>query len=366
VTATDGAGSLGTAAMTWAVGEAITIAPLGTVPVTAGQALTLAVSSADAAPHDRLTLSAVGLPPGLTFGPSPATIFGWVARPGNYPVTIVGRGSLGDSRSMRFTLAVKPTVDAGPTGQISLDFGGKCLDDLANKAVLWTCQSGAAQQWTLATDGTIRAKGACLDVQGSGGYLGQGVRLWHCAGGSARETWAAGTAGELINAASGLCLGDASRSTANGYQPTLVTCRVASAEVWVLPAEQLRSARAGFCADDFHSSGVDGNVIDMFGCNGTASQAWTFEPDFTVRLFGGKCLTDPDKPGRADATISLWTCVRGDKGQKVVVVRQSTLGSWLTIDGVCVAIPSMTAAEASQLITTTCTPGDPRDLWHIW
>jgi hypothetical protein len=366
VTAIDGADSFGTAALAWAVGEAITITPLGTVPVTAGLALTRAIGYADAAPHDRVTLSDVGLPPGLTFERSPAKILGWVARPGNYPVTIVARGSLGDSRSMTFTLAVKPAADAGPTGQIRLDLGGKCLDDLANKAVLWTCQSGAAQQWTLATDGTIRAEGACLDVQGSGGYQGQGVRLWHCAGGSARETWAPGTAGELINAASGLCLGDAGGPAANGHQPTLVTCRISSAEVWVLPAEQLRSARAGECADDFHSGGENGNVIDMFSCNGTASQSWTLEPDFTVRLFGGACLTDNDKLGRPDAKITLWTCVRGDKGQKVVVVRQSTLGSWLTIDGVCVAIPSLTAPDTSQLITTACVPGDPLDLWHIW
>jgi hypothetical protein len=366
VTAFDGTGSFGTATLAWAVGNAITISPLGTVPITAGLALTRAVSFADAAPHDRVTLSAVGLPPGLGFQPSPAKIFGWVARPGSYPVTIVARGSLGDSRSMTFTLDVEPAADAGPTGHIRLDLGGKCLDDLANKAVLWTCQSGTAQQWTLATDGTIRARGACLDVQGSGAYPGQGVRLWHCAGGSARETWAPGTAGELINTASGLCLGDANGSTANGHQPTLVTCRITSGEVWALPAAQLRSARAGECADDFHSGGQNGNVIDMFSCNGTASQSWTFGPDFTVRMFGGQCLTDNATLGRPDAKISLWTCAPGDKGQKVVVVRQSTLGSWLTIDGVCVAIPSTTAPEASQLITTSCVPGDPRDLWHIW
>ena len=88
VTVTDGTGSSGTASVTWTVGDAISIAHLGTVPVTAGVALTLPVGYADAAPHDSVTLSVHGLPPGLTFEAHPATIFGWVTKPGTYPVTV--------------------------------------------------------------------------------------------------------------------------------------------------------------------------------------------------------------------------------------------------------------------------------------
>jgi hypothetical protein len=190
--------------------------------------------------------------------------------------------------------------------------------------------------------------------------------MWHCASGAARETWTVGTAGQLVNPASGLCLGDARGSTANGYRPTMVACRVTGSQVWLVPAAQLRSARAGECADDRYSSGANGNVIDMFGCNGTGSQSWTAEPDFTVRMFGNKCLTDHGKLGAPGSKIVLWSCARGDKGQKVIVVHRGGLGSWITIDGVCVAIPSMTAADQSQLVTATCNPGDPRDLWDIW
>ena len=366
VTVTDGTGSSGTASFTWTVGVAITIARLGTVPVTAGVALTLPVGYTDAAPHDSVSVSVRGLPPGLSFQANPATIFGWAIKPGTYPVTVAATGSLGGSSSMTFNLEVRPASGGGPAGQIRLDLGGKCLDDLANKAALWTCQSGSAQKWTLATDGTIRAKGACLDIEGSVAYLGQGVRMWHCSGGASRETWAVGTAGELVNPASGLCLGDAGGSTSNGYRPTMVTCRVTGSQVWLVPGAQLRSARAGKCADDLHSGGGNGNVIDMFGCNGTGSQSWTVEPDFTVRMFGNKCLTDPGKLGTPGVKIALWSCAKGDKGQKVIVVHRAGLGSWITIDGVCVAIPSMTAADTSQLVTATCTPGDPRDLWDIW
>jgi hypothetical protein len=267
---------------------------------------------------------------------------------------------------MTFAIAVGPASGGGPAGQIRLDLGGRCLDDLANKAALWSCQSGSAQTWTLATDGTIRAKGACLDIEGSAGYLGQGIRMWHCASGAARETWTVGTAGELVNPASGLCLGDARGSTANGYRPTMVACRVTGSQVWAVPGAQLRSARSAKCADDLHSGGGSGNVIDMFSCNGTPSQSWTVKPDFTIRMFGGACLTDPGRLGTPGVKIALWPCATHDKGQKVVVVHRAGLGSWLTIDGVCVALPSMTAADTSQLVTATCTPGDPRDLWDIW
>jgi hypothetical protein len=366
VTATDAAGSFGTATVTWKVGEPISFPDRARVPITAGVTLTLAVSADDALPRDHLTLSVRGLPAGLTFQASTTRIFGWVALAGSYPVTVIAKGSLGDSSSMRFTLAVGSATGGGPTGQIRLNLGGKCLADVANKAALWTCAPGSPQQWAMATDGSIRARGACLDVEGSVGYLGQGIRMWHCAGGSPRETWAVGSAGQLVNPASGLCLGDAKGSTANGYRPTLVTCRVTSTQVWALPTVQLRSARATECADDLHDGGANGNVIDMFTCNGTGSQAWALAPDFTVRMFGGDCLTDPSTLGRVNAKIDLGPCVKGDRGQKVVVVRQSPLGSWLTISGVCVAVPGLTAPDTTQLITATCSAANPLDLWHIW
>ena len=103
----------------------------------------------------------------------------------------------------------------------------------------------------------------------------------------------------------------------------MVSCRVTGSQVWLVPGAQLRSARAGKCADDLHSGGGNGNVIDMFGCNGTGSQSWTVEPDFTLRMFGSKCLTDPGKLGTPGVKIALWSCAKGDKGQKVIVVAKA-------------------------------------------
>jgi hypothetical protein len=373
VTATDGVKSVGTATFRWLAGEPIKIPAVGRVPDNAGLGVTVKVSYTELAPRDQVTLQAHGLPHGMTFNAAARTIFGWPATPGTYPVTIVATGTRGDSRSMTFPLVVKPDRTAGQVGQLQLDLGGKCLDDTgqvsgqSTRVVLWSCQPGAPQRWTLVTDGTIRIGTRCLEVSGtSNDYLGKTVQLWGCAEGSARETWVTGTAGQLVNAATGLCLADASSSTVNGTIPTLASCRVTRSQVWIMPPARILSGRAGKCVDDLHSNGVDGNPVDMFSCNGTTSQDWTFANDFTVRIFGDKCLTDPGKPGAAGVRIELWDCVAGDKGQQVVIVPTGGLSSELTIGGVCVAIPSMTAGDTASLVTGKCSAADPDVHWHIW
>jgi Ricin-type beta-trefoil lectin domain/Putative Ig domain len=376
VTATDGAGSAGFVTFSWTVQLAITIPDPGTVRTTAGHALNVRLSFTDAAGRgDRVSLSAAGLPSGLIFEAGPATIYGWASAPGAYRVTINARGSLGDVSSMTFPLVVGAAPDSGPTGQIRLDLGGQCLDDLGNRpasgaaVVLWACRSGGpAERWTLASDGTVRIHGQCLEVAGNGGYLGQGVRLWTCDAGAAgpRETWLTGTDGQLASAASGLCLSDARSAAGNGTRPTLIGCGLRRGQLWTVPAERMLSALAGTCADDFHSSGVNGNVIDMYACNGTASQSWTAEPDGTLRMFGGKCLTVRGPIGALASRIELWSCLPRDRAQQWTVVRDRTLNSELRLDGVCLAVPSMTAPAASQLRTAPCSATDPRVHWHIW
>jgi hypothetical protein len=376
VTATDGAGSAGTATLSWSVQLAITIPDPGIVKTTAGQTLNVRLSFADAAGKlDHVTLSATGLPAGLTFQSAPPMIYGWASAPGTHWVTIHAKGSLGDTSSMTFPVAVWAAPNSGPTGQLRLDLGGQCLDDLGNRSsngtrvVLWDCSAGdAAERWTLASDGTVRIHGKCLEVTGNGEYLGQGVRLWPCAAGNAgpREIWLTGTDGELASASSGLCLSDARSTASNGTRPTLIRCGLKRDQIWTLPAERILSALSGTCVDDLHSVGANGNVIDMYACNGTASQSWTVEPDGTLRMFGDKCVTVRGPLGRVSAKIELWTCTAGDRAQQWALVRSATLGGELKLGGVCLAIPSVTAPAASQLRTAPCTATDPRVHWHIW
>jgi len=82
-----------------------------------------------------------------------------------------------------------PSFDVGPTPARTGAVGGlasKCMDAdpslNANGAQvrIWDWQLSAAQQWTRASDGTLRALGRCLDVSGSKRDNATKVQLWDC------------------------------------------------------------------------------------------------------------------------------------------------------------------------------------------
>jgi len=370
VKATDSAGATNSAAIRWAVGWAVTMPNPGHVTTTAGQAVYVPLTYTDAlGKRDHVTFWATGLPFGLTFLRNPTRVYGWAAVAGSYKVTIHAKGSLGDTDFMTFPLTVRSALTSGPIGQIFLGLGGKCLNDPGDRTangtrvVLWNCQSGTEQRWTIASNGTIRVHNRCLDIAGSGGFAGQPVQLEPCVG-AARELWVQGTAGELVNPASGLCLTDPGSSTANGAAPAMGACRRTPSATWTLPAEPILSAMAGKCVDDYHSVGTNGNKVDTYTCNGTPVQSWTFEPNGTLRIYGNKCLT-ATRLGAVGVKIELWTC-DGAATQRWAVARTGGLSSELTQDGVCLAIPSMTAIDGTQLVTARCTASDPRVHWHVW
>ncbi|WP_149549464.1 lectin [Streptomyces marokkonensis] len=118
--------------------------------------------------------------------------------------------------------------------------GGKCLDvDDAGTAdgtevQIWTCNATAAQRWTVAEDGSLRALGKCLDVSGGGSADGTRVQLWTCNGTGAQK-WAAQPDGTVRNPQSGKCL-DASGGTWNDGTPVhLWTCHTGPNQKWTLP-----------------------------------------------------------------------------------------------------------------------------------
>ena len=47
-------------------------------------------------------------------------------------------------------------------------------------------------------------------------------------------------------------------------------------------------------------------------------------------------------------------------------MQSGSLGVELTQGGVCLAVPSMTAADGSQLVAAACNATDPRIHWHTW
>ncbi|MGC0420047.1 ricin-type beta-trefoil lectin domain protein [Embleya sp. AB8] len=121
-----------------------------------------------------------------------------------------------------------------PVGPTTAGTPGKCMDDAGNATtpdnpvILWTCHGGAAQQWTVAMDGTIGHAGMCL------GTTGAMVALHPC-NGSPYQQWLPALGGGLWNVGSGLCLRDGSSGTVDGTQLDLVTCDGSVGQRWTLP-----------------------------------------------------------------------------------------------------------------------------------
>jgi hypothetical protein len=373
VTATDALGTKGSTKIVWNIVAPVVFAGVGPRTTAVGVWKNISPYRAtDRVPGDKPTYSVTGLPPGMGFQPSPMLLYGWPTTAGTYTVTVHERGSLGSAAQVAFKLTVTRAANKGSAGQIHLALDGKCLLDPGNRTANGThvqignCVPGATGRWTVASDDTIRVNGRCLDIAGTGSAGGKQLQLTSCGNANPRQLWTQGTSGMLANPASGLCLTDPGSSKSNGTVPTMGACHVRPYEQWTLPAQPILTALGGSCTDDHFSSGVNGNVVDMFWCNGTAGQAWTFESDGTLRMFGNKCIIVRNKKA------VLWTCSSANQSKKWTVVRTGAMSSELTEGGVCLAIPSLTAAKGTllepngtQLITSKCSKTDPRDLWHI-
>ena len=138
---------------------------------------------------------------------------------------------------------VTPSAGCGTAvtlGQVT-GISNLCLDDsgsgTANGTPIidYTCGGTANQQWTVATDGTVRTLGACLDVPGSATASGTDVDL-HACDGSSGQQWTYNLAGELINPHSGDCLSVTGSNKSSGAKIEILRCGVGrAAQTWSLP-----------------------------------------------------------------------------------------------------------------------------------
>ncbi|WP_329455631.1 lectin [Streptomyces sp. NBC_01497] len=135
--------------------------------------------------------------------------------------------------SVLFTV---PASAADPVGQIT-GLGGKCVDVAAasnangTAVQLYDCNGTAAQQWTVAGDGTVRALGKCLDVVDAGTGDGALVQLWDCTG-APNQKWSVNSAQDIVSLSAGKCLDVKDRSTANGTRLQIWTCSGQSNQKW--------------------------------------------------------------------------------------------------------------------------------------
>jgi chitinase len=127
----------------------------------------------------------------------------------------------------------------GPTGQIT-GYGGKCVDVNAASTAngtqiqLYTCNGTNAQQWTVATNGSLQALGKCMDVTAAGTADGTKVQLYDCNGTGAQQ-WQHTSSNQLVNTASGKCLDATGPSSADGTPLQIWTCSGGSNQAWNIP-----------------------------------------------------------------------------------------------------------------------------------
>ncbi|MFF0223260.1 glycosyl hydrolase [Streptomyces sp. NPDC004629] len=135
-----------------------------------------------------------------------------------------------------------PTVPPGGshTGAIT-GVGGRCVDVAGGGTAdgtavqLWDCNGSTAQEWTVGSDGTIRALGKCLDVTGQGTANGTQLQLWECNNSGAQQ-WTAESDGHLKNPQSGRYLDAPGGNTANGTRLQIWDRNTNPWQTWHLPA----------------------------------------------------------------------------------------------------------------------------------
>ncbi|MFF7754547.1 ricin-type beta-trefoil lectin domain protein [Streptomyces sp. NPDC007971] len=133
--------------------------------------------------------------------------------------------------------SVSVTTSNDAAGVPIRGLAGKCVDVAgANPAngtpvQLYDCNGTGAQQWTVGSDGTIRALGKCLDVTGNGTADGSTVQLWDCTGGP-NQKWAVSAAHDIVNPQADKCLDATGNSSANGTRLQIWTCTGGANQKW--------------------------------------------------------------------------------------------------------------------------------------
>jgi hypothetical protein len=148
-------------------------------------------------------------------------------------------GSFDGSGTCRMLIGSAPTPKLNASGQIGAP-GGTCVDVAGANSTsgtpvqLWDCNGSNAQNWTVASNGTLQALGKCLDIVGNGTAAGTKVQLWDCNGVGGQQ-WVPQSNGSLLNPQSGRCLDDPAGNTNDGTQLQIWDCNNLWPQVYSLP-----------------------------------------------------------------------------------------------------------------------------------
>jgi len=135
--------------------------------------------------------------------------------------------------------SVSVTTSNTATGTAIRGLAGKCVDVAAANSAngtqvqLYDCNGTAAQQWTVGSDGTIRALGKCLDVKDNGTADGTPVQLWDCTGGP-NQKWVVTDAHDIVNPQADKCLDVKDNDSANGTPLQIWSCSGNANQKWTV------------------------------------------------------------------------------------------------------------------------------------
>jgi len=125
------------------------------------------------------------------------------------------------------------TASVTSTSGIFKGLAGKCLDSggtaSGSRAVLWDCNGGANQQWTLSSGQIVGPGGKCLDVSGGVSANNTPIILFDCHG-SANQQWTLKN-GEIVGLG-GRCVDVSQALTANGTGLILFDCHGQPNQLW--------------------------------------------------------------------------------------------------------------------------------------
>jgi hypothetical protein len=161
------------------------------------------------------------------------------AHPDSCDVT-VGGGLLNGSGSIHVSIASSSTLPP-PAVHLIKGYDGKCVDDLGGssakgaKVVLWSCAKDAAENWSFNGSGQLVHGGECVNDAGNAGNGGKLI-IYTCTK-SENDMWAHRSNGEyVLKSHDGkLCLTDPGKTTKNGTQLTVATCKNTANQHWTLP-----------------------------------------------------------------------------------------------------------------------------------
>ena len=123
-------------------------------------------------------------------------------------------------------------------GVLANNVAGECADNSGNtKAVIWACNSTAAQQWVDGNDANIRTvSGLCMTLSGGATANNTPITLGTCAS-AADQQWAVGPDGWILSTDADLYLSDNSASTTNGTQLIVAACNGSTQQHWKQPPD---------------------------------------------------------------------------------------------------------------------------------